>query len=139
MQWFVADLVMEIRVKGDARNVVHVNTVLVHARDLEHAYDAAMKLGHTQAGNPYLNPAGRKVSTRFVGLGFLSEVYEPLKHGAELMYSEYVRVGKSELARMVRTKKYLLTPPQKRKERDKPDYANGQIARDYADYVRSFK
>lgn len=55
------------------------------------------------------------------------------------MYSEHVRVGKSKLARMVRTKKDLLTPPQKRKQGNKPDYANDQIARDYADYIRSFK
>lgn len=67
MRWFVADLVVEIRVEGDARS--DVNTVLVRARDLEHAYDAAMKIGHTQAWKPYLNPAGRKVDalcrTRF--------------------------------------------------------------------------
>jgi len=65
MKWFVADLVMEIKVNGDAHNVVHVNTVLV-----EHAYRSSVELGRSQAWKPYSNPAGRKVSTRFVGLGF---------------------------------------------------------------------
>ena len=131
MRWFVADLVIEITVEGDVRNVVHVNTVLVRARDLQHAYQRSLKLGRSQAWEPYLNPAGRKVSTRFVGLGFLGDVWGPLKHGVELVYAEHVGVPKATLARMVRSKKDLLTPPEKRKHRKRPDYANGEIAHDY--------
>ncbi len=138
MKWFVADLVMEIKVEGDARNVVHVNTVLVHAEDIEHAYKRSVELGRSQTWKPYSNPAGRKVSTRFVGLGFLGDVSGPLEHGVELVYAEHVGVGKAKLARMVRSKKDLLMPPQKRKHRNTPDYANGEVARDYENYVKSF-
>ncbi len=137
-KWFVADLVMEIKVEGDARNVVHINTVLVRARSLEHAYQRSLKLGTSQAGKPDLNPVGRKVSTRFVGLGFLGDVSGPLEHGVELVYAEHVGVRRAKLARMVRTKKDLLMPPEKRKQQNTPDYANGKIARDYENYLKSF-
>ena len=138
MKWFVADLVMEIKVNGDARNVVHVNTVLIHAEDIEHAYRRSVELGRSQAWKPYSNPAGRKVSTRFVGLGFLGDVSGPLEHGVELVYAEHIGVGKAKLARMVRSKEDLLMPPEKRKHRNMPDYANGEVAPDYENYLKSF-
>jgi hypothetical protein len=30
-KWYLADIVMEITIQGDSRNVVHVNTTLVRA------------------------------------------------------------------------------------------------------------
>src|SRR5580765_1915286 len=36
-EWFLADLVQEIRVAGRRRNVVHVNHVIIHARSPEEA------------------------------------------------------------------------------------------------------
>src|SRR5437667_1294982 len=44
-EWYVADLVEEIRVEGDPRSVVHINTVLVNARSPDEAFSRAWQLG----------------------------------------------------------------------------------------------
>lgn len=44
-EWFIADLVAEIRVQGYKRNIVHIKYVLIHAKNPAEAYREAMKLG----------------------------------------------------------------------------------------------
>ena len=43
--WYLAEEVLEIRVEGDPRNVVHVNTRLLQAKDGEQAYARAAEFG----------------------------------------------------------------------------------------------
>ena len=44
-KWYLADLVEEITVEGDPRNVVHTNMTLVRADSPEEAYQKAVQLG----------------------------------------------------------------------------------------------
>src|SRR5262245_3783975 len=140
-QWYVADIVIEIVVESDPRNVVHVNTVLVRAADNEDAYRRAFELGRRVVGRPYLNPAGKYVRSKFLGLRGLDLVHDRLTHGCEIMYEEYVRVSRRKIAAMV-TKKSELNLFRRRSEQtenDRPDYSCGEIGRAYQDYVRDFK
>jgi hypothetical protein len=137
-QWYVADIIIEIVVQRDPRNVVHINTVLVRAANDEEAYLKAIELGRRQAGDSYLNPAGKRVQTKFVGLRGLDLVHDPLTHGCEIMYEERVRVSRKQLSALV-TKKSDLNLFRRRSEDkndNRPDYSCGEIARDYEDYVK---
>jgi hypothetical protein len=44
-EWFIADLVEEIRIQGSKRNVVHINSILVRANTPNKAYKKAIKFG----------------------------------------------------------------------------------------------
>lgn len=78
-EWYLADIVQRFRVQGDPRIVIHINTVLIQASRPDDAYAKAMALG--EEGNmSYLNPAGRKVTSKFVGLGNLN-VWSGGAHG----------------------------------------------------------
>ena len=129
-QWYLADLVIEIRVEEDPRSVVHINTVLVHANSPIEAFEKSLLLGAEQVGDPYLNPAGKRVDSRFVGLKDLAVIHDQLEHGAELFFVEMTDVKPDAIPTLVKTRDNLsvffeISPT------DGPDYSSGQIAADY--------
>src|ERR1700756_2879238 len=95
VRWFAADLVVEIEVEGDDRNVVHKNLVLVEARSPEEAYQKALQLGHEHE-IAYDNPSGKSVRIKFRGLSDLAVVGAELRHGTELRFLEYVAVSEDK-------------------------------------------
>ncbi len=128
VEWFVAEIVIEIRVEGDTRNVVHNNFTLVKANSPETAYEKALALGRAQE-NDYLNPAGKKVRFRFRGLRDLHCIDDPLEHGGEVLFEEKIAVPEEEIEKMLTPKEKLgvfqpWAPPRRG---SKPDYAAKDI------------
>ncbi len=128
VEWFLAQLVEEIRVRGHRRNVVHVNYVLIQARKPAEAYRKALAYGKWSNKN-YENPHGELVTCKFLGLRQLEAVYFPIEHGCELTYEERIGVRPAELRRLVRSKRNLdvfqdyplRSPP------GRPDYSSKEI------------
>lgn len=105
-RWYLADVVLEHRIDGDAQNVVHVNTYLVEAGCPDEAYQKAMAFG--KAGElEYVNTNSRLVRVVFRGLRQLNVIHEPLEDGAELMYSENVGVPEEQLRGWITPKEQL--------------------------------
>jgi Domain of unknown function (DUF4288) len=105
-RWFLADLVVEHRIEGDPRNVVHINTVLVRAGSAEDAYSKALALGEEEKAE-YENTDGRMVTVLFRGLGNLFDTYEGLEHGSELIYSEEIGLPEEQVMELVSSKESL--------------------------------
>jgi hypothetical protein len=105
-KWYLAEIVEQITVEGDLRNVVHTNLVLVRADSPEEAYQKATELG-TAGEQSYENPDGRRVTFRFRGLRDLNVIHDELEHGAELSYSEDLDMDDSAIAEWVTTKEEL--------------------------------
>lgn len=93
---FVAEIVMEFRVEGDARNAVHVDAVLVVADTPEHAWHAAVELGRA-AEHAYVNTDGVRVTKTFRGVRGLVALREGLAHGSELWSTEHVGIPEERL------------------------------------------
>ena len=125
-EWFVADLVEEIRVAGSKKNVVHINCVLVHATSPEEAYVEAMELGK-QSNVSYENPDGRRVAIRFRGLRSLDVIHDPLEHGCEIMFSEKLGVTEKGIKKLVRRKRELEVFQPVRPRRGRPNYISKEI------------
>ncbi len=127
-KWFIAQLVEEFRVEGDKRNAVHINYVLIDASRPGEAYQKAMKLGR-QVNNEYMNPEGKKVIHRFVGLRDLDVIYFPIEHGCEIMFEERLGVGPAALRKLVRKKADLeaFRPVPIRRPAGRPDYSSKEI------------
>jgi len=124
-EWYVAEIVEQIIVEGDPRNVVHRNLVLVNAHSPDSAYDRAIDLGK-EGESEYKNSAGQKVVIKFRGLGALNVVHDKLEHGAELRYIKDVSLHEAKIAELVKTKEQLsvfqdIQPTQG------PDYACKEI------------
>lgn len=100
MNWYLAELVLEHRVEGEPRNVVHFNTVLVEAEAPEDAWERALELGR-EAESVYPNTDGRPVSVRFRGVRQLHGAAEELEHGAEVQHSQRVGVPEDELVALM--------------------------------------
>jgi Domain of unknown function (DUF4288) len=124
-EWYVAEIINEIVVEGDVRNVVHKNLTLVHASSPDEAYDRAVELGQ-QGISEYQNPAGKKVVIRFRGLGALNVVYDPIEHGAELRYTEDISVPEQKITELVRAKEQLSVFKEIEPTRG-PDYSSMEI------------
>lgn len=123
--WYLAELVMEIVVEGDPRNVVHQNLTLVRADSADEAYNKALRLGR-DGETSYNNPAGKHVEISFKGVSDLDEIYDELEDGAELTFRSRVDVSKGELESLVLPRERLRAfLPAKRAEG--PDYASGEV------------
>jgi len=124
-EWYLAEIVQELTVEDDPRNVVWRNLTLVHASSPEDAYKRAISLGQ-EGDTEYLNPAGKLVTIRFRGLSYLDVIHDQLEHGAELMFHSSISVDKDDLQKMLRSKEELqLFLPIERA--DGPNVASGEI------------
>jgi hypothetical protein len=127
-QWFIAQLVEEFRVEGSKRNAIHINFVLIEASSPNEAHRKAIKLGR-QANNEWLNPKGKKVVHRFLGLRDLEVIYFPLEHGCEIKFEERLGVGPAALRKLLRKRSDLeaFRPVPLRRPRGRPDYSSKEI------------
>src|SRR5579859_1907808 len=121
-KWYLAEIVEEITVEGDPRNVVHTNLVLVRADSPEEAYEKSIELG-TAAETSYENPHGKSVTIRFRGLHDLNVIYDELEHGAELNFQQNKEWDESAIQKWLTPKEKLgifrpIIPP------TGPDYAS---------------
>jgi hypothetical protein len=104
--WYIAEIIDEIIVEGDVRNVVHRNLTLIHASSPGEAYDHAVELGQ-QGTSEYQNPTGKKVVIKFRGLGALNVVHDPIEHGAELRYTEDISMPEQKITELIKAKEQL--------------------------------
>jgi hypothetical protein len=125
-EWFLAQVVEEIRVAGSKRNVVHINYVIIRADSPEAAYDRAMALGK-QGETSYVNELGKRVTIRFRGLRDLDVIYEPLEDGCEIMYAEKLGVSPKGIRRLVRPKKELEVFLPIRERPGRPNFSSKDI------------
>lgn len=105
-EWYVAEIVEEITVEGDPRNVVHRNLALIKAHSPDDAYGRAIDLGK-EGESEYENPAGKRVVIKFRGLAALSVVHDKLEHGGELRYSRDIGMSGAKIAELVKPKEQL--------------------------------
>jgi hypothetical protein len=127
-EWYLADLVQELVVEGDPRNVIWRNLTLIHASSPDDAYEKALGLGRA-GDSEYLNPAGKLVTTRFRGISFMDVVHDPLEHGAELLFRSETQVSEEQVAKLLRSKEELeLFRPNERLAG--PDVASRDVVRE---------
>jgi len=105
-KWYIAEIVEEITVVADPRNVVHINFILIRADSPDEAYSKALELGQ-KGETEYDNPDGKRVRIRFSGLRDLNVIHDELEHGTELMFEQRISVSRSELEKLIKTKEDL--------------------------------
>jgi len=132
-KWYVAELIEEIRVEGEGRNVVHRNLVLVGADSPEEAYQRALDIGSEHEAT-YDNLEGKKVTIAFRGLRGLSVIHDELEHGAELRYTRDVGLEPEEIERLVRPKDELEVFSADAEE-DLPDCVDGDLRRNLLEHL----
>jgi hypothetical protein len=124
-EWYLAEIVQELTVADDPRNMVWRNLTLVRANSPDEAYERALSLG--RAGDTeYLNPGGKLVTTRFRGISFMDVIHDTLEDGAELIFYSEVDVAQEQLRKLLRSKEELnLFRPNR--SLAGPDVASGEI------------
>ena len=112
-EWFIGQLILEIIVEGDPRNVVHVNTTLIKASSSEEAYSKALQFGQ-KSETQYENMTGHRVDIRFKGLAMLDVIDEGLQDGSEIMFRQFTNLNQEALSDLIVPKERLaaFTPPQ---------------------------
>jgi hypothetical protein len=106
MEWFLAEMIQEIRVGNDDNLTVWVNTILIKASSLEEAYSKSNEHGLVY-NSTYTNTDGEEVVTRFRGLRNLLLIYEPLEDGSEIMWEEYEDQTEQDIEELVTPKEQL--------------------------------
>ncbi len=104
--WYLADLIVSVNVENDSRNVVHINTLLVHAYSDDDAYNKTLILGKEEEME-YENPEGNKVTIKFEGIGDIYNIMGDLEHGTEIIYEEKTNISKEKIDSWIRKKDEL--------------------------------
>jgi Domain of unknown function (DUF4288) len=127
-KWYVADIVEEVKVQGDRRNVVHINQTLIRADSPTDAYKKALLLGK-QGNTRYKNPEGRAVTIRFRGLKNLDVIHDELDHGAEIGFTRAVSVSEKKVRGWIlpKSKLRVFAPI---KPHGGPDYASAGVLKE---------
>ena len=124
-KWYLAELVNEITVTGDLRNVIHKNLTLVRADGADEAYQKALAFGQ-QAELSYFNPAGQRVQIVFRGLAGLYVITDELEDGAEILFEERIGMPREDLEKWIKSKGEL-SVFRSPKPSIGPDYSSGEI------------
>jgi hypothetical protein len=112
-KWYIGEIIEEVTVEGDPRNIVHRNVKLLYANSPEEAYGKAHAL-HNEAEIAPLDPERKLVRTRFWGLAELNVVHDDLTRGAALFYEEHIGVPGEKTHHWVLPKKKperIVVPP----------------------------
>ena len=125
-EWFLADMVVEFRVAGSKRNIVHINHTIIHARSPKDAYVRAMEIGK-RGTMSYLNPQGRRVTRRFRGLANLDVIYDPLEDECEIMYREKMGMSEKGVRKLLRRKGDLEVFQPVGESQGRPDFSSKEI------------
>jgi Domain of unknown function (DUF4288) len=125
-EWFLAQIVQEIRVAGSKRNIVHINFVIIHASSPEAAYHRAISMGK-KGDVSYVNEMGKRVTIRFRGLRDLDVIYDPLDDGCEIMYTEKLGVRPKGVRKLVRPKRELEIFLPIRERPGRPNFSSKEI------------
>jgi hypothetical protein len=106
-KWYLADIVLEITVADDPRNVIHTNLILIRADSPEDAYQKAMEIGTSHEAS-LENVDGKCVTFRFRGLRDLNVIISSkLEHGVELSYNENIGMDEAAIQKWVTPKEDL--------------------------------
>ena len=105
-KWYLADVLVEMRIEGEPRSLIHINTLLVRADSPEEAHQKAWALGQ-QEEHSYDNTDGKRVTGVFRGLGEMNVIHDELEHGAELIYRERVGLSEEQICALVKPKAQL--------------------------------
>ncbi len=105
-KWYLAEIVEQITVAGDPRNVVHTNLVLIRANSPDEAYDKSLSFGK-RGETSYENPAGKRVNIVFRGLHDLNVIHDELEDGAELYFNRQIGMSEDDLLRWTKPKESL--------------------------------
>lgn len=124
--WYLADILILIRVQGDNRNVVHINTVLINAASPELAYEKALAVGRSYEVDD-INPAGMAIKTTFCGLCDLNLIPSELTDGEEIIFEELVGVEDAEISKRIRTREDLGVFRKRPAKKDRPDYSSREV------------
>ena len=125
-EWFLAEIVQEIRVDGCKRNIVHINSVIVHASSPHAAYVRATEMGK-RGNSSYVNERGKRVTIRFRGLRNLDVIYDPLEDGCEIMYTEKLGLTEKQMSKLVRPKGQLEVFMPIRSRPGRPNFSSKEI------------
>ncbi|HEY4008589.1 MAG TPA: DUF4288 domain-containing protein [Acidobacteriaceae bacterium] len=106
MEWFLADMIQELRVAGEQDSTVWINTLLIRANSIEEAYEKALVQGK-QYESTWTNTDGAQVTSRFRGLRNLLLIYEKLEDGSEIMWEEHEDLSEQEIEAMITPKEQL--------------------------------
>jgi hypothetical protein len=124
-KWYIAQIVEEIRVQGDRRNVVHTNQTLIRADSPVEAYNKAIAIGK-QGNTRYKNQEGKTVTIRFRGLRDLNVIYDGLEHGAEINFARDVAVSETKIKSWILPKEKLEVFAPIRPHKG-PDYGSAEV------------
>jgi hypothetical protein len=105
-EWYIAELVEEIQVEDDPRNVVLRNLTLIRADSPDEAYEKALRFGH-EGETEYDNPEAKRVRISFRGISHLDVIHDKLEDGAELSFQSEQGVSQEQLAGILCLKEEL--------------------------------
>lgn len=106
MNWYLADVVTEVKTEGEAASVVHFDLHLIRAESAAEAYEKALRIGGEKT-RQYLRLDGKVLEFIFRGLNDLVAVDEDFTDGARLLFRTQPEMTDDEIRQVVTPREYL--------------------------------
>jgi hypothetical protein len=133
-EWYIAEIVEEIRVDDDPRNVVLRNLTLIRADSPTEAYEKALRIGK-KGEVEYDNPEAKRVRVSFRGISHLDVIPDKLEDGAELSFQSQHGVSQEEIAGILCPKEEL-DIFRKIRKLDVPDFTSAEVLQEVEDLLK---
>jgi hypothetical protein len=133
-EWYIAEIVEEIRVDDDPRNVVLRNLTLIRADSPTEAYEKALRIGK-KGEVEYDNPEAKRVRVSFRGISHLDVIPDKLEDGAELSFQSQHGVSQEEIAG-IQCPKEELDIFRKIRKLDGPDFTSADVLQEVEDRLK---
>jgi hypothetical protein len=133
-EWYIAEIVEEIRVDDDPRNVVLRNLTLIRADSPTEAYEKALRIGK-KGEVEYDNPEAKRVRVSFRGISHLDVIPDKLEDGAELSFQSQHGVSQEEIAGILCPKEEL-DIFRKIRKLDGPDFTSADVLQEVEDRLK---
>src|SRR5487761_464978 len=102
IEWYIAELITEVTVEDDSRNLVEHDFYLIKARSANDAYKKSLDYGIKITPTPHRNPKGKIVAYRFVGIRELYPMDEKPVDKELLFYNTELNVSKQKLKSIIK-------------------------------------
>ncbi|MEW6194222.1 MAG: DUF4288 domain-containing protein [Bacteroidota bacterium] len=131
-KWYIAEIIVEIKIENEPRNVVQTNIILIYADSPEAAYKNAIELGKEHE-MVYENSENNFVTIKFRGLRDLNVIHDPLEHGGELIFKENIAMTEDEIQSMISPREKLGIFSNNECPANKPNYLSKEILKKILD------
>ena len=102
IKWYIAGLIEVFEYNNSDRISACENYYLIEANSLKLAKNKAFKIGKSIDSVECSDEKGKKGYLRFYGISSITPIYDEIKDGTEILWTQYKKISKYQIKKIVK-------------------------------------